>query len=206
MIVEHEGEFSIHGPYQAFYIQSMLFNTSSALQACQRASKYIEAISDGKIGPQDRKDELLDCLQNFINHSGAVARYFFPSFGGMKKEKKDIHQKRAAHLCRVFEVDEKSPLFDKQLRNAIEHFDERLDRYLEEGIVGQIFPSLILDKPEETEVPHHIFRAYYLNDGIYQVLGERHHVQPILDEMIRVHDMLVKFDENGGMLRIQSKN
>jgi hypothetical protein len=194
-------KFSIWTPYQAFYIQSMLFNTSSALQACERASKYIEAISNGKIGSQDRKDELLDCLQNFINHSGAVARYFFPSYGGMKKDTKGIHQRRADHLCRVFGVDDKNPLHDKQLRNAIEHFDERLDRYLEKGIVGQIFPSLILNKPEETEVPHHIFRAYYLNDGIYQVLGERHRIQPILDEMGRIHDMLAKFDSDGGVFR-----
>lgn len=191
-------ESSIWTPCQVFYIQSMLFNTSSALQACDRASKYIEAISNEKIGPQDRKDELLDALQNFINHSGAVARYFFPSYGGMKKDKKDIHQKRADHLRQVFFVGEASPLYDKQLRNAIEHFDERLDRYLEQGIVGQIFPSLILNKPQNTEVPHHIFRAYYLNDGIYQVLGERHSIQPILDEVIRIHELLVKFDENGG--------
>jgi hypothetical protein len=191
-------ESSIWTPYQVFYIQSMLFNTSSALLACDRASKYTEAISNQKIGPQDRKDELLDALQNFINHSGAVARYFFPSYGGMKKDKKDIHQKRADHLRQVFFVGEASPLYDKQLRNAIEHFDERLDRYLEQGMVGEIFPSLILNKPQKTQVPHHIFRAYYLNDNIYQVLGERHSIQPILDEIIRIHELLVKFDENGG--------
>ncbi|WP_368198610.1 hypothetical protein [Aeromonas sp. R7-4] len=46
----------------------------------------------------------------------------------MKKEKKDIHQKRATFLRRVFGVDEKSPLYDKKLRNAIEHFDERLGK------------------------------------------------------------------------------
>ncbi|MFQ2377539.1 hypothetical protein ACK31I_18330 [Aeromonas caviae] len=195
-------EFAIWPPHQAFYIQSMLFNTSSALQACERASKYIEAISSGKIEPQERKDELLDYLQNFINHSGAVARYFFISLAGMRKDKKDIHQQRATYLRRVFGVDEKSPLYDKKLRNAIEHFDERLDIYLESGIVGHIFPSLILDKPEDSVVPHHIFRAYYLNDGIYQVLGERHYVQPILNEMIRIHSLLAKFDENGSFFHI----
>ncbi|WP_027711153.1 hypothetical protein [Dickeya chrysanthemi] len=196
-----ESDSSIWTPYHAFYIQSMLFNTSSALQACERASKYIKAISEGKIDPQDRKDELLDCLQNFINHSGAIARYFFPSMIGGKADKKDLHKTRSEFLCKVFDIDEQSPLHDKKLRNAIEHFDERLDRYLENGIVGHIFPSLIMNKPEETDVPHHIFRAYYLNDGIYQVLGERHHVQPILDEVVRVHDLLVKFDENGGVFR-----
>lgn len=120
----------------------------------------------------------------------------------MRKDKKNIHQQRTTYLCRAFGIDEQSPLYDKKLRNAIEHFDERLDIYLESGIVGHIFPSLILDKPEDTKVPHHIFRAYYLNDGIYQVLGERHYVQPILDEMIRIHNLLAKFDENGSVFRI----
>jgi predicted DNA-binding protein YlxM (UPF0122 family) len=73
--------------------------------------------------------------------------------------------------------------------------------YLEGGIAGHIFPSLILDKPEETDVPHHIFRAYYLNDRVYQILGERHNVQPIFDEVMRVHELLATFDENGGMFR-----
>jgi hypothetical protein len=194
-------DLSIWTPYHAFYIQSMLFNTSSALQACDRASKYIEEISEEKIGTQDRKDELLDALQNFINHSGAIARYFFPSPMGSKSDKKALHKARTEFLCNIFDVDEQSPLHDKKLRNAIEHFDERLDRYLEEGVVGNIFPSLIMNKPEETDVPHHIFRAYYLNEGIYQVLGERHYVQPILNEVVRVHDLLVKFDENGCVFR-----
>ena len=187
-------------PYHMFYIQSMLFNTTSALQAVDRASKYIQAISDGKIGPQDRKDQLLDCLQNFINHSAAIARYFFPSMIGGKGEKV-LHKNRASFLRKVFDVSESSPLHDKKLRNAIEHFDERLDMYLEGGVVGNIFPSLILDKPKETDVPHHIFRAYYLNDGIYQVLGEQHSVQPILDEVMRGHELLENFDENGGVFR-----
>ncbi|MEQ6290616.1 hypothetical protein ACFPAG_08340 [Vogesella sp. GCM10023246] len=200
-MIDKEISSIIWPPYHAFYIQSMLFNTSSALQACERASNYVKAITEGKVAPQDRKDELLDCLQNFINHSGAVARYFFPSLIGGKGDKKLLHKQRAEYLCKVFSIDQSSPLHDKKLRNAIEHFDERLDRYLEDGIVGHIFPSLILDKPEDTAIPHHIFRAYHLNDGIYQVLGERHHVQPILDEMIRVHDMLVKFDRNGGSFR-----
>lgn len=193
-------ETSICPPYQVFYIQSMLFNTASARQAVDRAFKYIKAISKKELGPQDRKDELLDCLQNFINHSAAVARYFFPSMIGGKGEKA-IHKNRAEFLRQIFDVTESSPLHDKKLRNAIEHFDERLDMYLAGGIVGSIFPSLILDELEEEDVPHHIFRAYYLNHGIYQILGERHSIQPILDEVIRVHELLVTFDENGGVFR-----
>lgn len=195
-----ENKPSILTPYHAFYIQSMFFETSSALDAISKASEIIEAITERKLGPQDRKDELLMYLQNFVNHSGAIARYFFPSMIG-GKGKKILHKNRADFLRQVFDVTENSPLHDKKLRNAIEHFDERLDMYLEDGIVGRIFPSLILNKPEETDVPHHIFRAYYLNDGTYQILGERHDIEPILNEIMRVHNILANFYKNGEVFR-----
>jgi hypothetical protein len=88
-------------------------------------------------------------------------------------------------------------LEDRKLRNDLEHFDERLDLYLNHGMFGYIFPSLIMAKPDETGTPHHIFRAFYLIDGIFQILGERYQMQPIVDEMTRIHRKLVEFDENG---------
>lgn len=54
--------FSIWTPHQAFYIQSMLFNTASAFQSCNIAEKIIQKISDGEIDPQEKKDILLDVL------------------------------------------------------------------------------------------------------------------------------------------------
>lgn len=200
----NQEEFFIWTSHQAFYVQSMLFNTASALQSCDKASKYVKAISEGKIGPQDQKDELLDCLQNLVNQGGAISRYFFPASDsprGAAPEQKGLHKKRGAYLRKVFAVGDDSPLRNRGLRNSVEHFDERLDLYLEAGIVGHIFPSLILAEPEETEVPHHIFRAYYLREGIFQVLGERYEIQPIVDEIGRIHDLLAKFDENGGVFR-----
>ncbi|MBX8530299.1 hypothetical protein K5D32_11530 [Pseudomonas cichorii] len=194
--------FSILTPYEAFYIQSMLFNTTSAFQSCSIAEKIMQKISTGEIDPQEKKDILLDCLQNVVNQSGAISRYFFPSRDGVKgTDRKTIHRDRGQYLSRVFGVKDDSPLMNRALRNSIEHFDERLDLYLQEGIVGYIFPSLILPEPEESDVPHHIFRAYYLKEGIYQVLGERYEIQPIVDEVARIHDLLVKFDGNGGVFR-----
>lgn len=194
--------FSIWTPHEAFYIQSMLFNTTSAFQSCSIAEKIIEKISVGEIDPQEKKDLLLDCLQNVVNQSGAISRYFFPSRDGVKgTDKKTIHRDRGQYLSRVFGVKDDSPLMNRSLRNSIEHFDERLDLYLQEGIVGYIFPSLILPEPEDSDVPHHIFRAYYLKEGIFQVLGERYEIQPIVDEVARIHDLLVKFDGNGGVFR-----
>lgn len=192
--------FSIWTPYEAFYIQSMLFNTTSALQSCSIAEKIIEKISVGETDPQEKKDLLLDCLQNAVSQSGAISRYFFPSRDGLKETgKKTIHRDRGQYLSRVFGVKDDSPLMNRALRNSIEHFDERLDLYLQDGIAGCIFPSLILPEPEDSDVPHHIFRAYYLKEGIFQVIGERYEIQPIVNEVARIHDLLVKFDGNGGV-------
>lgn len=194
--------FSIWTPHQAFYIQSMLFNTTSAFQSCRIAEKIIKKISDGEIDPQEKKDILLDCLQNVVNQSGAISRYFFPSRDGVKgTDKRTVHKDRGRYLSKAFGVKGDSPLMNRALRNSIEHFDERLDLYLQDGIVGYIFPSLILHEPEDSDVPHHIFRAYYLKEGIFQVLGERYEIQPIVDEVVRIHDLLVKFDGNGGVFR-----
>jgi hypothetical protein len=194
--------FSIWTPYQAFYIQSMLFNTTSAFQSRSIAENIIKKISVGEIDPQEKKDILLDCLQNVVNQSGSVSRYFFPSRDGAKGAvKKNIHKERGQYLSKIFGVREDSPLMNRALRNSIEHFDERLDLYLQDGIVGYIFPSLILPAPEDSGVPHHIFRAYYLKEGIFQVLGERYEIQPIVDEMARIHDLLLNFDDKGGVFR-----
>lgn len=194
--------FRILTPHHAFYIQSMLFNTTSAFQSCSIAEKIIKKISDGEIDPQEKKDILLDCLQNVVNQSGAISRYFSPSRDGKKgTDKKTIHKDRGLYLSKVFGVKDDSPLMNRALRNSIEHFDERLDLYLQDGIVGYIFPSLILPEPEDSDVPHHIFRAYYLKEGIFQVLGERYEIQPIVDEIAKIHDLLVRFDSNGGVFR-----
>lgn len=196
----NEETFSIWTPHQAFYIQSMLFNTTPAFQSCDIAGKIIKMISDGEIDPQEKKDILLDCLQNIVNQSGSISRYFFPSRPGAKgADKKTIHSDRGHYLSKIFCVKDGSPLMNRGLRNSIEHFDERLDLYLQGGIVGYIFPSLILPEPEDSDVPHHIFRAYYLKEGIFQVLGERYEIQPIVDEVARIHDLLVRFDGNGGV-------
>jgi hypothetical protein len=196
-----EGQaFSILSPHQAFYIQAMLFNTTSAFQSCSIAETIIKRIADGELDPQEKKDVLLDCLQNVVNQSGAISRYFFPSRDGAKSTgKNSLHKDRGRYLSKVFGVKDDSPLTNRALRNSLEHFDERLDIYLQNGIFGYIFPSLVLSEPEGSDVPHHIFRAYYVRDGIFQVLGERFKIQPIVDEVTRIHHLLLKFDRNGGV-------
>lgn len=197
-----ENNLGIWGPYQAFYIHSMLADTEPAIKALKFAIQIIKEITSGEIGAQSKKDELLDSMQVFVTHSGSISRYFFPPQDSPRKataQQKNIHKFRAEHLRRVFGIEAGNILENRNLRNTIEHFDERLDIILQNGIVGRIFPSLILHEPEITDIPHHIFRTYYLKLGVYQVLEDRYEVQPVANEILRIHNLLLDFDANGSV-------
>lgn len=59
--------------------------------------------------------QILNDLQNMVVQAGSLSRYFWPVRKG--------HEARAAALRRAFDMSESSPLFSRDLRNAIEHFD-----------------------------------------------------------------------------------
>lgn len=187
---------AIWPPFQAFYIQSMLFNSSSAVRSIAR----LEAIF-GKLPEQPTHDDVLKLptkailneLQNMVLQSAALSRYFWPV--------RKAHEARGKRLREAFDVDESSPLFNRDLRNALEHFDERLDKYVSFGVVGYVFPEFVGPKPENDGVPGHFFRAYFVDSGEFRLLDEEFKMQPLADELLFIHRHLSKLDENGGMLR-----
>ncbi len=88
------------------------------------------------------------------------------------------------------------------MRNAIEHFDERLDVYLSGHVVGHILPHYVGRTPsQDAGVPLHLFRAYFVDRGVFSLLGEQYEMQPMVDEIGRIHDLLVACAEAGGRLQ-----
>lgn len=79
----------------------------------------------------------------------------------------------------------------------MEHFDERLDVYLQKFPVGNIIPSYVGPEPESDGVPNHLFRAYYTDVAVFEVLGEKYALIPIAEEIGRIHDLLMKFSQSG---------
>jgi hypothetical protein len=189
-------EPEIWPPFQAFYIQSMLFNSSSAVRSITRLdsifSKLPELVTEEDISRLPTK-AILNELQNMILQSAALSRYFWPVRKG--------HEVRASQLREAFAMGDSSPLFNRDLRNAIEHFDERLDSYVATGVVGYVFPEYVGAKPEGDGVPGHFFRAYFPDTGEFRLLNEEFKIQPLAEELIFVHHHLTTLDENGGMLR-----
>lgn len=183
---------------EVFYLESMLFNSRSALTSFQRISDLLAA---GQWATDDSEteshwDEMLDALQNAVSRGAALARYLWPVRDG----KSDEHKRRGSLLRQAFAVNEESSLRRKNLRDTLEHFDERLDRYLASGIAGHILPSYVGYAPANRDIPLHVFRAYYVNTGVFEILGEQYQIPPLADEILRLHTVLERCVDEGGRL------
>ena len=138
----------------------MMFNTQSAVSSIEALEVELQKIPDEYL-IEDLKqlntELILNSLQNLIIQAAAISRYFWP----VRKS----HEWRGLQLCNAFKIGEDSPLKSRGLWNAIEHFDEKLDKYLEGGLVGIVLPQFVSPRPYPDGVPGHIFRAYYLDEG-----------------------------------------
>lgn len=174
----------------------MLFNAESAARSVLQVNAVMHVVMENS--PEDPVSALptqylLTELQNIIVQAGALSRYFWPV--------RSAHEWRGAQLRKAFCISEDSPLRSRDLRNAIEHFDEKLDRYLENGVVGQVLPEFVGLSREPEGVPVHLFRAYYVDTGNFELLGKRYEVQPLATEVTRIHEQLKKMDGEGGRLQ-----
>lgn len=191
-------------PYHIFYIESILFNCTSV----RRSDNVIEALfsrfekdRDAGVKSELPTTALLGEMQNITIHAGSISRFLWPS-PTKDKEMSESHKIRGETLRKVLDVNDNSPLKNRGLRNAIEHFDERLDKYLSSEITGNIFPEYVGPRPEDDGVPRHIFRAYFIDDYTFVLLNEEFDLFPLIDEVYRVAKILEGFKSKGGVFRL----
>lgn len=176
----------IDPPFIAMYAEAMLWHTESAVKSIEFVAAWIEKLSDRSPPTSDITDNaVLDEIQNILHQAGCVSRYFFPA------RQKRHHLARANKLRQVYNLPADSPLKERHLRDAIEHFDERLDDYLKEPKVGQYVMSHIGFEFCESEVPLHLFKGYYLKTGSFVLLGFSYPMAPIVAAIQDLHEALL---------------
>lgn len=189
-------EIGIWTPYQAFYIESMLSITSSAIDSTEKLKIIFDPNADLT---NIHQDEILDWVQNIFTQAAALSRYFWTV-----KNKNKLHKKRSQYLRKVFNISENSPIKNRDLRNMIEHFDENLDVFVNQPVVGTIIPNHVGLEPEDNGVPYHVFRAFYYRIGVFEVLGQKFQLQPVVNEIYEIHRKLIDFVEAGFVFRTKS--
>ena len=176
--------------YEAFYIEAMIACVKSALDSA-------ELISSAYGGKESNLTEtqFLDCFQNIIQQAAAISRYFWPSPSHRSKHI-ELHRRRGALLRAALKVGDDNPLKYRNLRNRIEHFDENLDIYLQQPVAGSFIPAYV-GPSTPPEAPSHYLRAFFTDVGVFEVLGERYAMQPLYDELDRLHALLLECMSNG---------
>ncbi len=172
---------------KAFYFHSIHYSAGRCLDSFDRYEKL--AIADAS------PDLLICVIQEAVGHAAALSRYFWPSLMANKSQPniRGLTEKRGDKLRELFGLADISPLYNRDLRNAWEHFDERLDLYLLKNDAGCFFPASILGSHSLADDPiGHIFKLLDLDAECLVLMGKKYFFAPIRDEVRRIHSKTIK--------------
>lgn len=179
-------EFEIHPFNEVFYIESLLNKTTSILNDVESLNKFWENWNHDC----QNDDMILDLFQNIILNVASISRFFWPS------RNTGYYKFRAKKLRGVYDVNNSSILKNRDVRNYIEHFDEKLDDFLKEFIAGMVMPKYV-GPITCVDDPTIFFRAYFFDKQIFKILNVEYEIKPIIDEVNRIHEILLLQLENG---------
>ena len=182
--------------YEVFYLLSILYPAERCLEAF---SRYEEIKAHGK------PELVIGIVQEAIGHAAALSRFFWPSEIKKKKAERinELIKLRGEKLRTAFHITEESPLSNRNLRNAWEHFDERLDEYLLENDVGFFFPGCIKGSCMNVEDSlTRVFKMIDIEINCLILLGQKYLFLPIRNEVREIHNSTVGKIEAGLHLSI----
>ena len=108
------------------FFQEVKTQCISALFALEQVSQKVNELQLPREpgGTGTPNSEVFRALHSFLTHCANISRLLFPG-----QRKNHNAQRRATMLCDALDVNEDSPIADRSLRNHLEHYDERLDRW-----------------------------------------------------------------------------
>lgn len=174
--------------FEAFFLQSIIYAADQSLVAFYR---FDDALKKG-----GKPEEIFAAIQDALSHASALSRFFWPA-----RSKDILHIARAEKLKASFQILESSALKQRGLRNAFEHFDERLDEFLLNDPSGFMLPTPLVTSSDISEDPlGHIFKLVDPDKGIIVLLGEKYDYPPIRNEVMRILYLAIAMDNDGSRL------
>ena len=170
--------------YDAFYNLSVSYLAEQGKQAFDR---YVGQVESG-CSP----DELIATVQTAVGHAAALSRYFWPSISRSERGTAvgQLRIERGKRLCNTFTVTDESPLHRRPLRNAWEHFDERLDDYLLSVDAGVFMPTGLIGEHTVADDPiGHVFKLLDPDAECLVLLNKKYFFGPIRAEVKRIVEL-----------------
>ena len=189
----------ICAPYEAFYIRSIMYSSGRACDAFLRF--------DVAKAVRDSAENQVSAVHEALGHAASLSRFFWPSGARASRSAalKRLKEARAAKLRAAFEVSDESPLRSRKLRDALEHFDERLDSFVLTVEAGYFFPDPMVAESDLADDPTgHIFKLLDSERSRFVLLGELYEYGSLRREVERIRGLARAMDDNGGRLRTPS--
>jgi hypothetical protein len=126
----------VEAKYQALYVQEIKTQAELALGAFQIAGRIVNEPEYKDIGVS----RIFRELHSFLTHASNVSKLFWPEVSkdvpgnAQKRERRQRIIDRGEHLKPLFDMQPDNALFKRELRNNLEHFDERLDDFIHDII------------------------------------------------------------------------
>jgi hypothetical protein len=185
----------IFPPYEAFYIHSIMYEADRVLAAFEQ---YGELRSKDASWPDQ-----VSAIHEALGHAGALSRFFWPSRSSrfVSKSIQALREARAGKLRLAFRMGDESPLKDRRLRDALEHFDERLDKYLLTSGAGEYAPvPRIGDSEGLPDGANHVFKLVDPSRSTFLILDVKLQFGGIREEAARVLLETRRMMQNGARL------
>jgi hypothetical protein len=172
-------------PYcETFYIHSIIYSADLANKAFRRFRRACRNNAS--------KTVVVSAVHEALGHAASLSRFFWPSRDGK------IAKARAGKLRLAFALDESSPLRNRHLRDSLEHFDERLDRFLLKNDDGYFFPTpLVGNHALADDASGRIFKLVDPTGCHFVVLNEKYCFEALPSEVQRVLALAQRMSHNG---------
>ncbi|KKU20663.1 MAG: hypothetical protein UX31_C0033G0021 [Candidatus Nomurabacteria bacterium GW2011_GWA1_46_11] len=178
--------------FEVFYLESIKY-------AADRANVAFKRFKDALPQRDNNPSLIVASAQEALTHTGTLSKFFWPV------RDNGISFQRGRKLCKVFGLTEASPLKSRDLRNTLEHFDEKLDIYLKKYPTGAIFPDPQIGSVDITTTPIiHVFRMVDTNKLSFVLFDKTYEFGPLVN---LIEEILVQTEEmikEGG--RFKSNN
>lgn len=199
-----ELEFDDHAAYQ--YLDELIAQSSTGVQAA--LATKLAALGRGAIS------EVFSNAQSVANAAAMIAKILWPrvqkTSGETDEEwvrRKALAGMRGPALRKMLDLAGSSPLQNKDVRNAIEHFDERLDRRLASRdrniVMFTMGPpnAVVFEGADKPLYLHHYDPA----TSIYTVLESQLNISEVEREMIKVLNGALKAKAEIEMRRLRPR-
>jgi hypothetical protein len=190
------GEWKIVPVHEVFYIECIRLASLAAIDSWESLNEIVKSETLIKSDGLD----LIDLTENIINQAAILSKYFYPP--RIQGSKNLIHRLRGEKLRSSYFIDDSNPLKDRTFRDFIEHFDEKLDEFLNGIVAGNIIPpKRLFWKSEDISEVTFLFKAFVVSEFKYISLSREIYLSPLMEEVYRIYNLSLDYLDNGGRLR-----